>query len=63
MIRRGALLLAVVLLSGCATTRDVRVRALPDERPAASRAAEVVPDRAPDTWIATTGDPCPASAP
>ena len=41
MIRFGTFLLASALLAGCATTKDVRVRALPDDRPAASRAAAI----------------------
>lgn len=41
MNRKAALVLAMAALAGCATTRDVRVRDLPDDRPAASRAAAI----------------------
>ncbi len=46
MIRAGTLLLAAGLLAGCATTKDVHVRDLPDDRPAASRAAAIERARA-----------------
>ena len=37
----SALLIVAALLGGCATTKDLRVRDLPDERPADSRAAAI----------------------
>ncbi len=37
----SALVFAAALLAGCATTKDVHVRDLPDDRPAASRAAAI----------------------
>ncbi len=41
MRRASLLLLATVLLAGCATTREMRVRHLPDDLPQAQRAAAI----------------------